>query len=95
METLSVLIWMSCGPVLLMVTSYLLYHYIVARYLFLAYLIWIYLDRDTCERGGRRYKVVRKGSVGGGGARMGKIIIFVNEFSRFLQDSMGERIEIF
>lgn len=64
LETLAALCWIMMpfflGPICWAMMIYLIAHTTTFRYLALAYLIWMYMDKETCERGGRRINWFRK-----------------------------------
>lgn len=58
LETLAALCWILSplffGPLCWLAILYLIVHTTTARYLAITYLLWMYMDKATCERGGRR-----------------------------------------
>jgi len=63
LQTLSVLTWIMLffvsGPLSVPILVYMLFYTRLWIFVVL-YLAWVYLDRETCERGGRRIDWVRK-----------------------------------
>lgn len=64
LNTLAAASWIAVpiifGPILWVVGIYALYHFALAKYLMVLYVIWMYIDRDSCERGGRRWDPCRR-----------------------------------
>lgn len=57
-QTLAALAWILMpivfGPLAWMLVIYLIAYTSIAKYFAISYLLWMYMDKESCERGGRR-----------------------------------------